>query len=184
MKAFSRGARPMGRRGVALGVVIGVLALVLVYLVTAQIAIQSSLNQMIRSRQEILRQAATRQFLAQIARRGTTGSQKMESWRKTSEWADVVVEPATVAPGGGALRLLPGDAIAKIRWLEPPFAPRRYLVNLKGLRAGAIALDDAAASGPTSAGAAPAHVQATDVKAAPAGVSSQPAGQADRGVKK
>jgi hypothetical protein len=177
MKAFSQGAPPMGRRGVALAVVMGVLALVIIYAVTAQVSIQSALNRMVLTRQEILRQAATRQFLAQVvARRGTTGSQKMESWGKMPEWAEVVVEPAAIAPGGGALRSLPGDAVATIRWVEPPFAPRRYLVNLKGLRAGAVVLG--------AAEVAPAHLQAAAAKAASANASSQPARKADpRGVK-
>jgi hypothetical protein len=132
------------RRGVAILVALGVMAVLVVYVVTLHTSLISTLNQRSNSRREMVRRAGAESLLARASAWSAPETQTLETGGETALRAEVGLRPLAAddalwgrTPG---LASLPGDALVTVRWLQPGTEPAAYLINREGRRSGAVLL--------------------------------------------
>jgi hypothetical protein len=143
------------RRGVALLVALGVMALLVVYAVTTQTTTQMGRDHQRSSNRTLMRRAGAENLLAQAAGWRQGGMRALTLPGEPGLSADVGLRPLDSADAiYTALKgvaHLPGDALVTLRWREAPGTASAWLINQRGRRQGAIALP-----GPTAEKLAPA----------------------------
>jgi hypothetical protein len=143
---IQRFKRPDGRRGVALLIVLGLLATLFVYAVAVQIAVQSGVNQSRALGRTLRQRAAIEAALATAAAWKAPREEKMQAPGLPADTLQVAVQPFDPADpsmpraGGIGIAPLPGDVLVKIVWLADPKSELRYVVNQEGRRRGTILL--------------------------------------------
>jgi hypothetical protein len=132
------------RRGVALFVALGVMAVLVINAVTAEVTVTTTLNQLRNGRRELLRRVAADSLLVQAMTWSQAGSRTLPAGGRPDQAAEVSLRPLTEGdalwsklPG---MKPLAGDALVTIRRLQPPTITMRYLVNREGRRRGAVLL--------------------------------------------
>lgn len=139
--------RPVARRnkrGVALLVVLGLVALLLIYSITAQTAVDSTRVQSKTQGRALGRTLATASLLAQAGAWKTARTEQLRVGENPDLAAEVTLKPLTAGddfwrqwPG---LKPLAGDALATVLWRQPPSIQATYLINVEGRRQGAVRL--------------------------------------------